>query len=167
MADLLLLVEGDVLSLYKQDNELVFFNDNYIIYGKELEGKENYPVQAIENLTKLEYANTIKVNKQELLNILDRMNLFVSDYDKGGVFLTFNISGLTIQSQKSNAVEKITDDKTNDRTEFNCLIDIEMLKSQVETISTDEVEISYGQDKSIKIVDGNVIHIISLLEKSE
>ena len=40
-----------------------------------------------------------------------------------------------------------------------------MLKAQVETVSTDEVELSYGQEKSIKIVDGNCIHIISLLEK--
>ena len=44
-------------------------------------------------------------------------------------------------------------------------MDIEMLKSQVETISTDIVEMYYGQEKSIKILDGNCIHIISLLDK--
>ena len=41
-----------------------------------------------------------------------------------------------------------------------------MLKAQIETISTDNVEIQYGQEKSIKITDGNCTHIISLLEKS-
>ena len=44
---------------------------------------------------------------------------------------------------------------------------MEMMKAQIETISTDEVEIQYGQEKSIKIVDGTISHIISLLDKTE
>lgn len=166
MAELLLLVEGDeILELVKKDNNLIFYNANYTIAGKELEGKELYPVQPIENLIRLDYRNTIKVNKQELLNVLDRMALFVTDYDKNGISLAFAKDGLCITSQKSNAQELI-DAKCETEEEYNCLVDIEMLKSQVETISTDEVEIQYGQDKSIKIVDDNCIHIISLLEKS-
>ena len=165
MAELLLLIEEPTISLYHKDNNLIFISTNYTIAGKELEGKELYPVQPIENLTKLDYRNTIKVNKQELLNVLDRMALFVTDYDKNGISLAFAKDGLCITSQKSNAQELI-DAKCETEEEYNCLVDIEMLKSQVETISTDEVEIQYGQDKSIKIVDGNVIHIISLLEKT-
>ena len=94
------------------------------------------------------------------------MNLFVTDYDKGGIYLDFTEAGLIIRSQKSNAEEIIEiagSLEPDDR--FNCLIDIEMLKAQVETVSTDVVEIAYGQDTSIKIVDGNVIHIISLAQK--
>lgn len=167
IAELLLLVEGDeILELVKKDNELIFYNANYTIAGKELEGKDIYPVQAIENLTKLEYTNTIKVNKQELLSVLDRMSLFITDYDKNGIRLAFTKEALCITSQKSNAQELIDAECTNEE-EYNCLVDIEMLKSQIETISTDIVEIAYGQDKSIKITDGNVIHIISLLEKTE
>lgn len=163
MAELLLLVEEDPINVLQQDNNLIFFNSSFTIAGKELEGKENYPVKPILDLANTEYTNTIKVNKQELLNVLDRMNLFVTDYDKGGIYLTFDTKGLAIQSQKSNAVETII--APDERKSFNCLIDIEMLKAQVETVSTDEVELSYGQEKSIKIVDGNCIHIISLLEK--
>ena len=165
MAELLLLVEDETTNILHKDNELIFFNENFKISGKELEGKETYPVQQIEGLLQTSYNNTIKVNKQELLNVLDRMSLFVSDYDKGGVFLDFEIRGLTLKSQKSNAVEVIQTPETNDRATFNCLVDIEMLKSQIETISTDVVEIQYGQEKSIKILDENCIHIISLLDK--
>lgn len=164
IAELLLLVDGDKeLNFVMENNTILFYNNNYIITGKELEGKENYPVQAVENLLKNEYTNTMKVNKQELLNILDRMSLFVTNYDKGGIYLKFDTEGLAIQSQKSNAIETIV--LPEDRPTFNCLVDIEMLKAQIETISTDEVIIEYGQEASIKIVDGNVTHIISLLEK--
>lgn len=164
MAELLLLIEGDeVLDLVRSNNDLIFYNANYTIAGKELEGKELYPIQPITNLTKQEYKNLIQINKQDLLNVLDRMSLFVTDYDKGGVYLTIDANGLAIQSQKSNATEYIDLGKTEDRATFNCLIDIEMLKSQVETISTDLVTIQYGQEKSIKIADGKCTHIISLL----
>lgn len=167
MAELLLLVEeSDLIGIIKKDNDLIFHNQSFTIAGKELEGKELYPVQAIDNLINLQYKNSIKVNKQELLNVLDRMSLFVTDYDKNGVFLNFTEAGLIIRSQKSNAEEIVEIEGSLDPEErFNCLIDIEMLKSQVETISTDDVEIQYGQEKSIKIVDGNCTHIISLLEK--
>lgn len=166
MAELLLLVESaESIQLEKKDNILLFYNGDYTIFGKELEGKEMYPVKPIENLVTLEYNNSVKVNKQELLNVLDRMSLFVSDYDKGGVFLEFTPDGLNITSQKSNAREVIVFSGTNNVNVFDCLIDIEMLKSQIETISTEEVEIAYGQEKSIKILDGNCTHIISLLDK--
>ena len=168
MAELLLLVDGtDIIEILKKDNQLIFYTDKYTIAGKELEGKEMYPVAAIENLVALNYKNSIKINKQELLNILDRMSLFITDYDKNGVYLSFTPDGLVIRSQKSNAEEIIDFEGIIDaENTFNCLVDIEMLKSQIETVSTDIVEIYYGQEKSIKIVDGNCSLVISLLEKS-
>lgn len=187
MAELLLLVEGDeILELIIKDNEiehfdietneteieklpsdLIFYNANYTLYGKELEGKELYPEDKILNLDKLEYTDSVKVNKQELLNVLDRMSLFVSDYDKNGVFLSFTKEGLIVRSQKSNAEEiiAIDTDANKELKEITCLIDIEMLKSEVEVVSTDNVEIYYGQDKMIKIVDGNTTFVLSLLDK--
>ena len=168
MAELLLLVDGtDIIEILKKDNQLIFYTDKYTIAGKELEGKEMYPVAAIENLVALNYKNSIKINKQELLNILDRMSLFITDYDKNGVYLSFTADGLVIRSQKSNAEEIIDFEGIIDaENTFNCLVDIEMLKSQIETVSTDIIEIYYGQEKSIKIVDGDCSLVISLLEKS-
>lgn len=166
MAELILLLEGETVELVEDNNYLILFTSNYVITGKELEGKSEYPAKEILSLLSTQYNNEVRVNKDELLSVLDRMNLFVSDYDKNGIYLDFTEAGLIIRSQKSNAEEVIEINSPLDADgRFNCLIDIEMLKAQVETISTDVVEIAYGQDKSIKIVDGNVIHIISLAEK--
>lgn len=167
MAELLLIIDGEEsINLLKKDNDLIFYNSNYIIAGKELEGKELYPVKPIENLVSQTYANSIKVNKQDLLNVLDRMSLFVANYDKGGIYLTFGKAGLVVRSQKSNAEENIPITYDNEPTEFNCLIDIAMLESQIETITTDDVEIQYGQDKSLRIVNNKCLSVISFLEKT-
>ena len=165
LAELIQLLTGETVELYKEDNKLLFTTDKVVIYGKELEGKDIYPVQPIIDLVKLEYNNTIKVNKQDLLNVLDRMSLFVTDYDKNGVFLKFGPQ-FKITSQKSNAVEDIAyEADSKELTEFECLVDIDMLRAQVESVSTELVELHYGQPKSLKIVDGNCTLVVSLLDK--
>ena len=169
MAELLQILDGDYVDLFQENNKLLFKTENVIIYGKQLEGLDIYPVKALDNLMSLSYDNIVKVNKQDLLNVLDRMSIFVTDYDKNGVFLSFIEDGLQLTSQKSNASEilEIDRDANKEFVPFNCLIDIEMLKSQVQINSTDIVEIHYGQEKSIKIVDGNTTMIICLLDNNE
>lgn len=166
MAELLQILDGDYVSLFQEDNKLLFKTENITIYGKQLEGLDIYPVQALDNLMNLAYDNIVNVNKQTLLNVLDRMSIFVTPYDKNGVFLSFTAEGLQLTSQKSNASEilEMDRDANKDFTPFNCLIDIEMLKSQVQINSTDIIEIHYGQEKSIKLVDGNTTMIICLLD---
>lgn len=165
MAELLQLLTGEQVELYKDENKLLFKTDKIIIYGKELEGKDLYPVEPITNLVKLDYKNNIKINKQDILNVLDRMSLFVTDYDKNGVFLTFKKEGLLIESQKSNAAEVIKIEEGTNTEEFRCLVDIEMLKSQIDSVSTDIIDIHYGQKKSLQLIDGNCILVISLLDE--
>ena len=129
MGELLQLLEGEYVNLHYNSGKLLFETDNISIYGPELEGKDIYPVQSIENVINLSYDNTIKLNKQDLLNVLDRMELFITPYDKNGVYLDFSVSGIRISSQASTASEEIRTKYTNDNKEFNCLVDIQMLKS--------------------------------------
>ena len=165
MAELLQLFEGNDLSFVKDENKLMFSTDKITVLGKELEGKDIYPVAAVENLAKSDYDNLIVVNKQDLLNVLDRMALFVTDYDKNGVYLNFAEKGLEIRSQKSNAIETIEFKSEKPTAEFNCLADIEMLKSQVGAIVGDIVNIYYGQATSLKLKEGNTTMILSLMQK--
>lgn len=166
MAELLKLVDEEKVNLLKEDNNLIFYTDTITISGKELEGKEIYPVQAIEGLTKLEYSNNIKVNRMELLSVLDRLSLFISDYDKNGVHLAFTKEALLVKSQKSNAQELI-DGKCTCEEEYNVLVDIEMLKNQLESLQEENVTIYFGQDKSIELKEKDTILVLSLLEKTE
>ena len=168
MAELIQLLEGEYVSLIQDDNKLLFETDKVIIYGKQLEGIEMYPVQALNNLMNLAYENVITVNKEELLNVLDRMSIFVADYEQNGVFLSITEQGLQLTSQKSNASEVINIKNNNSiTTPFRCLIDIEMLKSQVQVNTNEDIQINYGQEKSIKLVDGNNTIVICLMDLNQ
>lgn len=173
MAELLLLVdlaENDVFELNKLGNQLIFTTNKYTIVGKELEGKEIYNeniVKAVTNLTSLEYTGEVQVNKQELLDILDRMNLFVSPYDKNAVNLVFTKDGLQVKSMHSNAIE-VAEIKSEKEVEYyTCTVDIEMLKNQIQSLNLDSATIQYGSQKSIQLKEGNTTLVIALLEIAE
>lgn len=173
MAELLLLVdlaENDLFELNKLGSQLIFTTNKYIIAGKELEGKEIYNeniVKAVTNLTSLEYTGEVQVNKQELLDILDRMNLFVSPYDKNAVNLVFTKDGLQVKSMHSNAIEVAEIKSEKDVAEYTCTVDIEMLKNQIQSLNLDSVTIQYGSQKSIQLKEGNTTLVIALLEVAE
>lgn len=167
MAELLQLLDCEEVSLLIKENNLIFFTPTMIISGKQLEGLDIYPVQALDSLMNLTYENYAAVKKQDLLDVLERTSIFVSDYDKNGIYLSFTEDGLQLTSQKSNASEIIEMDRdaNKDFVPFRCLIDIEMLKSQVQINSSDIIKIYYGQEKSIKLIDGNTTMIICLLDE--
>lgn len=169
VAELLQLLSGTTVLLKQEDNKLLFETPTITIYGKQLEGLEMYPVKAVEGLTNLTYSACVSVKKQDLLDVLDRMSIFVGDYDKNGIYLSFIEDGLQLRSQKSNATEVIAVDRdaNKDFVPFSCLISIEMLKSQIQINSSDLVKLYYGQERSIQIVDGNTTMIICLLSPDE
>lgn len=164
-AELLQLLTTPTMLLFIDDNKLVFKTENIVIYCRELEGKDLYPIVPIETLVKANYETSISVNKQDFLNVLDRMSLFVTDYDKNGVYLKFTKDGLEVRSQKSNAIELLDIKSDKPILEFECLADVEMLKSQIQTLASDIVSLYYGQSSSIEIKEGNIIMILSLIEK--
>jgi hypothetical protein len=122
------------------------------------------PIDAIESLLKQDFESTCKLSKDALMSVLDRLALFVSPYDKNGIYLTFSKDGLSIASKKSNGSELVEFESTENFKDYTCCIDIEMLRSQVSTISTNSIELHFGADVAIKFVDGNVTKIVALME---
>ena len=51
--------------------------------------------------------------------------------------------------------------------DFTCSVDILMLVQEVKAISNDLIEIYYGDDSSIKLIDGNITIVIALMEDEE
>ena len=72
------------------------------------------------------------------------------------------VDALSESSGGTNPQELINA-KGSSEEEYDVVVNIEMLKSQVQSVSTDDVEIHYGQDKMIKIVDGDTILVLALL----
>lgn len=164
LMNLLAVMSEEKIEVYFKDNDIIFKTDNCIIVGKVMEGIEEYAIEAISNLVDTEFDSKCKIPKAPLLQLLDRLSLFVGTYDKNAVRLTFTKDGLQVESKASSGVEIIKYVDSQNFREFTCLVDISMLTQEVKAIQSDMIELYYGEDNAIKFVDSSITIIVALLE---
>lgn len=163
LVNLLSVMDSDYIQAQKIDDVLVFQTDNCTVYGREMEGLDDYNIDAIKRLLGQSFEHKCKVRKADLLNVLDRLSLFVGKYDDNGVYLTFNEDNIKFVSKQSNAFESVLYSESTEFFPFSCCINIQTLITQVKSHSADSIEIWYGDTNTIKIVDGDITQIIALL----
>lgn len=163
--NLLAVMTSEKIQMDVQDNIIVFSSPDCIIYGTKMEGIEDFGYDKISSLVEEKCPSSCKMSKSTLLQVLDRVSLFVSQYDKNSITLTFTAQGLQVSSKKENGVEIIPFIESSDFKDFVCEIDITMLMSQVKAQASDAVEMHYGNDFFIKMIDGNITQVIALLQQ--
>jgi len=164
LVELLAIMDEEKITVHQSGSKILFTTKNVIIYGTELDGIDDYPVEAIQAYLQTEFNSVCKLPKTALLNVLDRLALFVSTYDKNGIYLTFTDDSLIISSKKSNGIEVIKYQANENFQPFTCCIDIELFRSQIAAQEGEVVELWYGHDKAIKMVSEKITQIVALLE---
>jgi len=163
LMNLLSVFTGDVEVTFTDNNEIMFTDKNCVAYGHLMSDIDEYNAEAVIKLVDTDMPYTCDVNRNTLLNSLDRLSLFVSTYDKNAVTLKFTNEYLEITNVNSNAVERIKYAYLTNTSDASYSVDIEMLEKQLSVQSGDTVEIGYGNDIFLKLVDGDTTQLIPLL----
>lgn len=164
MMNLLDVMTSEKISAYRDADTMMFETPDCIVYGKTMDSLDDFQIEAIDELLGEQFDSTCKLPKNALLQLLDRLSLFVGVYDKNGIYLTFTRDGLMIESKQANSSELIKYLDSDNFISFTCCVDIEMFRSLIKANTGDSIEIQYGEDNAIKITDGNVTQILALLE---
>lgn len=162
--DLLGLMTAENIKVSSYSDKFIYATDDVVIYGPEMEGKEDFAVDAISGLLETDFEYTCRLSKSDFLSVLDRLSLFISPYDKNAITLTFIATGVQISSKASSGVEVINYIDQNEHQMFTCDIDIEMLIQEIKAIPSDIITLQYGEDNAIKLVDNSLTIVIALLE---
>ena len=138
---------------------------NFKLVGTTGEDLDKYPLEPIKAKLGEQFTYKTVVAKKELLNLLDRLSLFVSEYDSNAINILFLPDKMKITSQKKTGDEDIKyKEAIKELTEFNCSVSILNLKSQIESLPDEDIEIYFGGcEDSIKIVDKNITQIVSFM----
>jgi DNA polymerase III sliding clamp (beta) subunit (PCNA family) len=163
LLDLLALADEEVIKVSRNGSRIMFHTPTMSVYGVELEDIEEYPIEAIGQFLDVHFTSVCTVNRTALLDVLNRLSLFVAPYDNNSLRLTFNNDSLMISSKKSNGTEAIKYETSKNFTPFTCCIDIALFASQVAAQTTDTVELWYGHDTAVKMVSEGVTQIIALV----
>ena len=164
MMSLLDIFTEEKFVMLREDNVMLFESPNCTVYGTLMDSIDDYQIEAIDGLLEQGFDSSCKITKSALLQLLDRLALFVSPYDKNGVYLTFTKEGIQVESKQANSVETIPYVESKNFHDFTCCVDIEMLHSQVKANTGDGITIHYGEENAIKLTDGNVAQVVALLE---
>lgn len=154
----------ETIAVTVTDDDVEFSTSLDTIYAPITEGVETFPVNAIDSLINQDFVSSCKIPRAAILNVIDRLSLFVVPYDKHGIYLTFNNEGIMLSSKKSSGQELIPYSESTDFAPYTCCIDIEMLRSQIASIDAEELNLYYGSDIAIKLVNKNVTQIVALLQ---
>ena len=167
MMNLLDVMTCEKIQFHKHENVLVFNSPDCDVFGYAGEGIEDYKIDAIGVLVDEQFESSCKLNKNSFLSVLDRISLFVSQYDNKGITLTFTQKGIDISSKSSSGIETLEYMESEGFKPYTCLIDVEMLAQQIKANSADAICLQYGNDSSLKITDGNITQIIALLAEED
>lgn len=167
--ELLLGMTYDTAFIVINGDKVQVYNDNFVLVGVQCDLKDKYPLAAIKDYLDSSFGTSVDVSRKDLLEVLDRLGLFISPYDKNSIDFIFSKDGIKINSKKKNGVELVkyieSDKKPKLKDDYVTLIDINMLKSQIEALKDETITIHFGNDRAIKITSKEVIQIVSLLEQ--
>ena len=163
--DLLDIAESDLQCALVDDSiKFMTEDETFSLSTKTFDGIEFYSVNEITDLVESEFEANCVLNKNAMLQALDRLSLFVGQYDRNVIDMTFDADRLLLTNRAQAGIEEIEYVSTTGNA-FECAIDIEMLISQIKAQPNDEFKLYYGLDNCIKIADDNTVQIISLFNE--
>lgn len=149
-----------------EDNLLTITGEGFVLTSKVNQDLDKYPLEGIDMMLKEKFNHSVVVDRRKILDLLDRLSLFVAEYENNSINLTFAKDKLNITNAKKTSDENISYVKApeGDLVEFNCIINILHMKEQLEALPSKEITIYFGgSDRAIKVVDGDITEIISLM----
>lgn len=150
---------SEVIGCILTKDKICFYDDNSEVFGSLMSQVLDFPGKETVSFLELGFAGTCKIQKAELIEALDRLNIFITPFDKNIIELDFKKDSLTLRSLTSNAIEKIA---IQTSAEVLCKTDFFHLKSQVESAQHEVVTLKFGNDVAIALEEPLATHIISL-----
>lgn len=169
MMDLIGLFGDDNISVSISDEAIMFSSPTYCVYGKLFNAVADYPAEPIEAYLSTDFQYECLISRELLIGAIDRLSIFVDKLDSGKLVFEFTQKNITVYNANRTSYETIPYIGSTDMSRtgnFTCNINSELVKAQLMSNTDDNLHIYYGEipGSCIKIVDGDIVKITSLME---
>lgn len=162
--DLLDVMTCETIQFHKNESALIFTSPDCIVYGHLMDGVEDYPVDSVKQLIDEKFESNCKLDKNALLSVLDRIGLFVSQYDNKCITLIFTEEGMSISSKASTGVELLKYLESENFKPFTCNVDIVVFTQQLKGCTSDTIQLEYGNENTLKWTDKDITQVMALFD---
>lgn len=167
VVDIMLASNKDI-TILKADNQLVFespiSDKGFIRICTLRQSAEGFNVDVIRKFAEFDVKSFCRFKKVEMLDLLDRLALFVNKFEDGVIVLHFTDSYVEVSSLSSSGIERIEYTESKDAEDITIKINIDRLKNQLKAYQSDIVDLYYGNEICIKLVDGDMTQLIALVK---
>lgn len=160
----LLGVMSNNIEITKTEEKMIFRTDLECIVSNISAKIDEFPLAPIQGLLDSNLESSCVIPKDVVLNVLDRLSLFMSNYDNKGIDIVVTKDGVMFKTTSSNGVEVVPYTDSQNFVDYVCRINIEVLKEQLSTHAKNEIKFYYGNPKIIKLESDNITQIIALME---
>ena len=163
-----ILIELDFVkaNYIKKDKTLVIVGENFVISTTMYGEFNKFPLEDIRYVISQQYKYSVVIKKKDLVQLIDRLNLFVELYDNNSVDFIFTQDRLKVMNKKKTCDENIeyVSKNVSDLVELPCVVNIADFKSQLDVMPSDEITFRFGGiDTGMAMVDGDITQVVALL----
>ncbi len=156
-------VENIIFKVNKDCTLLRAIGQNVIITGALQEGAAEYP--NVTPLLNSKYPYTCEIDVKQVLQALDRLNLFIGLYDKGIIDVVFSDTNMTIATS-SKSVEMIEYTKPIDLSEpFVISVNSGYMKDLFSAVDEPSVTVEFGTEETIKLCTKDSIMLLATADE--
>lgn len=156
--------EGKSAAPYQLDGAVVYDCGNAVLYSREPNGIENFNSASIKGFADGEFPYHCTISVDALIETLERIDIFVSEYEKlRPADLEFTQDGVTVTSRNTGGVELVQYETLEGEPQFTCTIDVKSMLLVLQAQSSDVVDLYFGTEQTLKIVDGDLVTILALM----
>ena len=164
LANLLLVLDMEQVQLVvdEEATTLQAIGDNVVITGALAEGADEYP--NVEPLLAAEYPSVVELDVKQVLQALDRLNLFIGLYDKGIIDLVFTGETLTLATV-GKSVETVPYIHPIDDIEFTVSVNSAYLKDLFSACEDSNIKLCFGFDGTIQLITADSIMLLATADE--
>lgn len=153
----------DAVKTYQSNSEIVAETNNITIQGYKMTEVTEFPINEIKPFLENDLPHKVRLNKKSLLNLLDRISVFVTPFDKNSIKIDFTKNGLKVWTLDNVNNELIPYTDSENIEESSIKVDVVNFKNLVGSNPEEELVIMYGNPSAIKMTFGNVSQVLALV----
>lgn len=156
------LIEEETVKVAENNSSVFVITPTLIMKGQKKTEILEFPTDQIKALLNTEITHQVRVNKQALLNLLERIALFITPYDKNNIRIDFTKDGMRVWTIDGNSNELLPYISSEDPIENTMKVDITSFKALVSSNPDEELLIHYGHSDIVKMTFGMTVQALAL-----
>ena len=157
------LIDSDKAIVKHTNSELVIQAGDVAIKGYKMTDVVDFPIEDIKPFLESDIPHKVRLNKKALLNVLDRISVFITPFDKNSIKIDFTEEGARVWTMDgvNNELLPYVDKENFEKSSIK--VDVKNIKDLVTADPEEEITIMYGHEAAIKLSFGTVSQVLALV----